>query len=73
MKRITEKPDIQACIEWDWDNWRNAAHDPIELPAFLRQCGFRRFTVLDEFDQRELTLEETLGTPSSPPHPYWYV
>ena len=74
MKRIlTENPDVQACIEWDWDNWRHAGHDPIELPTFLRQCGFRRFTVLDEFDQRERNLEETLGMSSWPPHPYWYV
>jgi len=39
---------VSLIVEWSPDCMRNAGHDPADLPAHLRNLGFKRIDVLDD-------------------------
>jgi len=59
MKRIlTENPRIWVIVEWAPPLLAEAGKDPLELPRWLEEAGFRNIRVLDEQGQRHRSLEE---------------
>jgi len=61
MKRIlSENEGISVIVEWAPPLLAEAGKDPLELPRWLQEAGFRNITVLDEQRERPSTLEESL-------------
>jgi FkbM family methyltransferase len=61
MKRIlTENPRISVIVEWAPPLLAAAGQDPLELPRWLQEAGFRNICVLDEQLQRQRSFEECI-------------
>ena len=55
---LTENPRISVIVEWAPPLLAEAGKDPLELPRWLEEAGFRNIRVLDEQGQRHRSLEE---------------
>jgi FkbM family methyltransferase len=75
MRRIlTDNPPLTLCVEWNPACMRNAGYDPADLPALLRELGFREIQVLDDLGHRVRSLDEVSALVGSLQIPeFWYV
>jgi len=61
MKHIlAENPRISVIVEWAPPLLAEAGRDPLELPRWLQEAGFRNICLLDEQGQRQRTLKECI-------------
>jgi FkbM family methyltransferase len=59
MKRILgENPRLKLFLEWNPRCMRSAGRDPLELPSFVKECGFIDIWVLDDAGRRIRPLDE---------------
>jgi FkbM family methyltransferase len=71
MKRIlAENTHLSLIVEWAPALLAEAGRDPLELPQWLQEAGFREIFVLDEHSQKKRTLKESIGmvTAGTLPH-----
>jgi FkbM family methyltransferase len=55
---IAANPGLRLIIEWAPAWMNHAGYDAPALPEFLRELGFREITVVDDYLQKPMTLEE---------------
>jgi len=75
MKRILEEnPQLTLFLEWNPGCMRSAGRDPLELPSFLKECGFSDIGVLDDAERRIRRFEEVYETvQSGNTAEFWHV
>lgn len=55
---IANSPKLGFLIEWHAYGLQKAGHEPIDLPNWLRDHGFTNLSVIDDFADDTITIEE---------------
>jgi len=60
-KLLSENKKISVIVEWAPPLLADAGKDPLELPRWLQDAGFKIVSVLEEGTNRRLSLEEAIA------------
>ncbi len=60
-KLLSENKNISVIVEWAPPLLADAGKDPLELPRWLQDAGFKIVSVLEEGTNRRLSLEEAIA------------
>jgi FkbM family methyltransferase len=72
MQRILQgNPQLTIFAEWFPAGMRSAGRDPLELPEYIRHCGFSSIQVIDDHSEKIMSVDQVSKMLSSLPN-HWY-